>query len=362
MRNAAEISLVVIVFLFGLIVITQIQDVLVLFFLSLFLAAVMEPGVVGLQSIGIRMNFGILLHYAAFIGLIAFFLIAFIPIIADQLLHIGVLTSRHLGEFLVHPAVSLPFVSDALNNQLTGWAQSVLQNLSIERLPDALMRIGASLSPVAGGSLGLIVAIAGSLARFIADVVIVFLFTFFLLTGKNRHYAWIRGFFPLCHQTYIDAKVRSVHQKLSQWVRGQLLLCLCIGCLTYIVLIILQVPYALTLSILAGVMEAVPYVGPFFAGVPAVLIAMGQGGITWGFIVGFAYYSIQFLENNFIVPVVMKHSVDLSAVAVLFALLLGVSFPSIVHPILGILLSIPIAAILSIFLEDLQGKDRQEEF
>ena len=86
----------------------------------------------------------------------------------------------------------------------------------------------------------------------------------------------------------------------------------------------------------------------------AVLIALVSGGVIWGLIVVAVYYGIQWSENNIVVPIVFKHAVNLSSVGIMFAMLVGISFPSIVHPILGILLSIPVASIVSIFLDDLR--------
>ena len=140
--------------------------------------------------------------------------------------------------------------------------------------------------------------------------------------------------------------------KIGQWARGQLLLCLSIGFLVFLALIILRMPYALTLAILAGFTEFIPVVGPFIAAVPAVLIALTQEGFIWALVLAVVYYIIQWCENNLLVPLIMKRAVGLSPVAIIFAMLVGVSFPSVIHPVLGIILSIPTTTIIALFLED----------
>ena len=62
-------------------------------------------------------------------------------------------------------------------------------------------------------------------------------------------------------------------------------------------------------------------------------------------------------ENNFLVPLIMKRAVGLSPIAIIFAMLVGISFPDIIHPILGILLAIPTTTIIAVFLEDARDKE-----
>jgi len=122
----------------------------------------------------------------------------------------------------------------------------------------------------------------------------------------------------------------------------------------------LGMPYALTLAVLAGFTEFIPYVGPFIAAVPSLLIALSQWGFTWALIVALCYYAVQWSENNLIVPFVMRRAVDVSPVAIIFAMLAGVSFPSVLHPVPGIPLPIPAASIITIFLDDLRRKSGKE--
>jgi predicted PurR-regulated permease PerM len=134
-----------------------------------------------------------------------------------------------------------------------------------------------------------------------------------------------------------------------------------IGILVFVALLILGVPYAVTLALVAGVTEFIPIIGPLIAAVPAVLIAGSQHGFIFALIVAGVYYSIQWCENNLLVPIIMKRAVGLSPIAVTIAMLVGVSFPSIINPILGIILSIPITTIVALFLEDWRDMRLQKE-
>ena len=128
---------------------------------------------------------------------------------------------------------------------------------------------------------------------------------------------------------------------------------LAIGLLVFVALNILGMgEYAATLAVLAAMTEFIPYVGPFIAAVPTVIIALSEGGVVWALIVLGVYYIIQWCENNLLVPLIMKRAVGLSPIAIMFAMLVGVSFPTIVHPILGLLLAVPAITIIAIFLDD----------
>jgi predicted PurR-regulated permease PerM len=133
---------------------------------------------------------------------------------------------------------------------------------------------------------------------------------------------------------------------------------LIIGILTYITLTIAGVHYAVTLAIFAGFCELLPYVGPFLALVPAVILALSQGGPLFMLVVIAIYVGIQQLENNVIVPLVMKKAVGLSPVIIMFAMLVGTSFPKTINPVVGIIISLPIATAISVFVSDYTARKK----
>jgi predicted PurR-regulated permease PerM len=331
-----------------------LREVILLLFLGLFVAIIVDPGVQALKRWGAPESLAILFQYAVFLGCAAILVVSLIPIIAEQLTALAALTATQLGDFLKHPYVTLPYVSPGLNVQLTHLAQTTLEHLSIERLPDALHRLSTYLTTLAAGGLQFATGVAGSVFTFLLDLIVVLLFAFFLETERTSVTAWVTPFLSPRSRAYVEHKASLIHHRLAQWAKGQLVLCLVIGVMVYIMLLILQVPYALTLAILAAFTEFIPYVGPLIAAVPGILVAVAQHGFAWGLIVAVAYYAVQWSENNIIVPIIMKHATNLSAVAIMFAMLVAVSFPSFIHPILGILLSIPVTSIIAIFLEDLR--------
>jgi predicted PurR-regulated permease PerM len=114
---------------------------------------------------------------------------------------------------------------------------------------------------------------------------------------------------------------------------------------------ILGLSDAMVLGLIAGVFEAIPFLGPTFATVPALLLAIGKGGMTplW---VLLAYILVQALENNVILPLIMSRGMKLHAVAVIFSMLLCIA----AFGALGVLIAAPLASIVKIIHEELFRK------
>jgi len=342
----------------GAFAIYHLRDKIILLLLGAFVAAVIDPGVGALERRGFPRGISVLLHYVVALFIMFFLLFSLIPIIATQLQEIALFISTEADSFLANPQISVPLLSSELNHRLTILTQTTLQNLSITEFSDALKQTGQTLSSAAQGSVLFAAKLAGSVARFLINLIIVLVLGFFIQIEKEKILGWIMSFMPENYRHYMNSKSEAMHMKIGQWARGELLLMLSVATLTFIALIILRMPYALTLAVLAGFCEFIPAVGPFIAGVPAVIIALSQGGFVWALIVAGVYYVIQWCENNLLVPLIMKRAVGLSPVAILFAMMVGLSFPNTIHPVLGIMLAIPLTTILTLFLEDWQKMHR----
>ncbi|TSC79180.1 MAG: hypothetical protein G01um101425_817 [Candidatus Peregrinibacteria bacterium Gr01-1014_25] len=334
----------------------MVRDTIMLLLLGFFLAAIIDPGVRSLERRGVPRGLAILVQYAVALVLILFLLLSLTPILAQQITGIAQMVSERLDRFLVNPQIAIPLLPPDLNMRFTELARGTLQNLSIEHFADVLAQWGQNLSSVAQGSFVFATRVAGSVVGFIVQTIVVLVLAFFIQIEKERVRVWLRGFLPEDRRGYFDAKIEAALGKIGQWARGQLILGLVVGLLVFVALAILGIPYALTLAVLAGFTEFIPYIGPFIAAVPAVLIALTEGGFLWALVVMGIYYVIQWCENNLLVPLIMKRAVGLSPIAIMVAMLVGISFPGVVHPILGILLAIPFTTIVALFLEDLRQR------
>ncbi len=165
--------------------------------------------------------------------------------------------------------------------------------------------------------------------------------------------SFFEKFIPSDYREYVMTKLTIMKTKVNHWVKGQVTLMFVIGVGFYIGLWLIHifvgpVQYKETISVVAGILEVVPFIGPILTALFALLIAVNQG---FGVFLSVLILSvlIQNLENNFIVPVVMKKAVGVSSLVIFICLLIGATF----YGVLGIFLAVPVVAILSVFFEDL---------
>ena len=136
--------------------------------------------------------------------------------------------------------------------------------------------------------------------------------------------------------------------RVGAFVRGQGLLCLAIAVLSFIAYLWIGLPYALVLAVIAGVLELVPYFGPTLGTVPALMAALttDPGKAVWVIV---AAVVIQTLENYLLVPRIMDRAVGVHPVVTLLAV---VAFGSL-FGMMGVILAIPMAAIVQLILDRL---------
>ncbi len=329
-----------------------IRDKILILFLAAFIAIVIDSGVRQLERWHVPRSIAVLLLYIAFLSIAIFLIASLIPIVASQVQEMARTLNQSTDAFLLDPHVQLSFLSDGMNEKLTVLMQETLQSMGIKDRTSALLQFGQNLSTVAQSSLGFAVEIAGSVFNFFVNLILILVLAFFMQLEREKIVDFIRALMPRHYRSYFDAKTDAVYQKITQWFQGQLLLCLSIGVLVFIALLILRMPFALTLALLAAFTEFIPYAGPLIAALPSVFIALSQQGFLWALVVAGIYYIVQSCENNLLVPLIMKHSVGLSPIAIMFGMLVGVSFPDTIHPVVGIILAVPTTAIITIFVQD----------
>lgn len=182
-------------------------------------------------------------------------------------------------------------------------------------------------------------------------IIFLLVITFYLLLERDNLENRISSFF-LGREVRVRKSIVQIEEKLGAWLRGQLLLSFIVGTLAYIGLLLLNIPYALPLAVVAGVLEVVPVIGPIISAIPSILIALTISPIL-GVGVATVYFVIQQLENHLIVPQVMKRAVGLNPLVVILAIAIG----SRLLGFGGALLAVPIAVVLQIIVtEVIEGR------
>jgi predicted PurR-regulated permease PerM len=183
------------------------------------------------------------------------------------------------------------------------------------------------------------------------NLVLVLVLTFFMTVEERALYDFFLSLFPSRYGGYISTRMEAIKEKIGHWLRGQLLLSLVAGVLTYVGLLILNVDYALTLSVIAGILMVIPVMGRVFAWIFTLPVVFNQSPLLalW---VSIWYFILFQVENNFLVPYIMNKAVGLSPIITIFAMLVGSQYLGI----LGLVISIPIATSVAIFVKDYMEK------
>lgn len=177
-------------------------------------------------------------------------------------------------------------------------------------------------------------------------------FGFYMLMEENILKKTLSRFLDQKKVLMVVDIVEKAEKRMNAWFWGEILLMTVIGIMTFIGLSVTGMKYVLALSVLAGLLEVVPNIGPIISLVPAFLI-----GISHSYFLGFSmialYFIIQQLENHLIVPLVMKRAVGLSPIITLIMLVVGGKLAGI----LGVLLAVPTALLLeTVLLEVLKNQ------
>ena len=145
----------------------------------------------------------------------------------------------------------------------------------------------------------------------------------------------------------LNENLSEINQVLSTFVKGAMIDSLIIAFLSSVVLTALQVDYAVIIGLLDGVLNIIPYFGPFFGMLPAFAVAAVTAGPLHGMFAVFGLFVVQQIDANYIYPKVVGGSTGLHPLFVLLSVSLFGSF----FGIGGMLLAVPIAGIVQIFIK-----------
>ncbi len=189
----------------------------------------------------------------------------------------------------------------------------------------------------------------------IANLIIVFVLSFYLSIEDRGIERFIRSVTPIRHEMYALSLWRRVEQKISSWFRGQLMTATILAILTYIGLSILGVPYAFMLSLLALVMGLVPF-GIALAGLISIGVAYLYGDIQTAIWVLVMYVVLQQLENQVLQPLIIRKLTGVPAAVILIALVVAGSL----WGFLGVILAIPLAVTIMELIRDHESRKQVE--
>ncbi|RJO61906.1 AI-2E family transporter [candidate division WS5 bacterium] len=300
-----------------------IRDVLVILGISFILSAALEPVVDKLQK-KFRMPrwAGVLTIYALFIAMLYVFISMVAPILNEQVRNLIANRENY---------------SNDIDRMIASWPAEVQDKVkeAVRAVPDEIRswRVG-DISDRAFG-------IFSGIGSFIAILVI----SAYILSLKNGMKQTVSAFVPESRRELFLKIFGEITRKMSLWFRGQLLLSLTVGVVTFIGLSIMGIPYALILAMIAAFTELIPIIGPILGAIPAVVVALFVSPLM-AVIVGSFYIFVQQLENHILVPQVMRKAVGLNPVIIISSMLIGAKLLGI----LGVILAVPVASSISVII------------
>jgi predicted PurR-regulated permease PerM len=212
--------------------------------------------------------------------------------------------------------------------------------------------IRSSLNNLMHGVAGGFTAMAFNVAQLLVVLVTVFFGVTYTLLNPRPIFGALFSLIPERHHDRAAIIGRRIGVLVPQWAAATLVGMVTIGVLVFLLMWpIFGFMDALVLGIIAGVLEVIPFLGPLLSVVPALLLALGQGGMTPVWVV-VAYMAVQALENNVVLPMVMARGMKLHPVAVLFSVLFCVA----AFGVLGVLVAAPLVAIVAILHDELYRK------
>lgn len=274
-----------------------------------------------------------------------------IALLLSVLLFFGILAGAFwllaptVGEQVGQMRETIPKSIEQLQGWLRerGWGERIL-----EQMPEDPRGVLPEQGSVASGLFGALSSTLG----FLADLLIVFITALFFASNPSLYTHGLAKLFPIRRRTRVLEVLDRCYGTLRQWLVGMLLAMAVIGVSTAVGYSLIGLPLALALGFIAFLFAFVPNIGPWIAGVPAVLIGLTQGGQMALYVI-LVYGAIQMVESYAVTPIIFKRTVDLPpALLLFFQVLLG-----LLQGGLGLLLAAPILAVLMVMVKELYVKD-----
>jgi predicted PurR-regulated permease PerM len=312
--------------------------VLLLFLTAGIIALILNPLVAMVQRARVPRGLAILVVYLAFFATLAF---------------VGTLLANPIADQFSTFRDDVPSIVRSANNRLAD-VQDYFdrKNINIEVKKQGQTALQTLQQRVVGGTDQVVSFGTDLVTRLITAgfaVILVFVLSVYMLIYGERIGALARSVMPPGDGSRDDDFPRRINRAVGGYVRGQLLFSLAMGTGAGLGLYLFGVlgifpdgkTYALGFGAFFGLMELIPYVGPFLGAAPPVLIALFQDPLTavW---VSLLFVALQQIEGHVVAPTVFGHALRINPLLVIFALLFGGEL----FGILGALLALPTAAVL----------------
>ncbi len=317
-----------------------ISDVFMVLIAAIVVASSVEPAIIWFGRFKLKRVPSAIITYVLIVTALVLVIVFFLPRVLDEASsYLNKLPQNMSVSDLWSPVKDAGVIKDGTS--IPGLSSS----FSIKDLTTELKNVVTGTSE---GFLKTAGVIFGGILSFILIVVL----SFYLAVQEDGVGSFLRVVTPTKARAYVVDLWKRSQKKIGFWMQGQLLLGLIVGVLVYLGLMVLGIKHALLLATLAAIFEIIPVFGPILSAIPALLVGAVDGGPSGVFLVLGLYVLIHQFENHLLYPLVVKKIVGISPIVVILALVIGGKLAGV----LGLLLSVPIAAVIMELYNDVERR------
>jgi len=305
------------------------------FLLAIVIAYILNPTVMRMERKGISRGVSILLMYLGVFALLAAFSVFFIPNLISNTKDLMTTLPEIINEY---QTIFNNFVSYI---QSSRWSEDI-KSVLFREIENNAAAAQNYITEILSRSLTTLIGAVS----FISDLFLAMIIAYYFIKDKEFFKSGFLSLVPKKWRNGLIRTGREVNLILANFIQGQLLTALIIGLLETIGLTIIGVKYSFVLGIIGGIANIIPYFGPIIGAIPAVALALIQSPVKalWTALV---FIIVQQLDNSFISPKIIEGRLGLHPVTTILAVLVGSQFLGI----LGMLISVPVAAVLKVLVK-----------
>ncbi len=303
----------------------ELHAIVLLLVVALVFAGTFNPLVEWMERRGLRRIYALTVLFLALLLVTSVLIIFTVPPLLEQLAQIVRDAPHHRDQLIVL----------LQQREFTAPLARAVQNAGLEQ----------GLARLEAGLVGYMPRVFTALGWAVTTLFL----TFYLLADGKRTQGALYAVVPRDYHMRLARILQNLEAIVGGYMRGQLITSVAIGVFTFVLLTLFRVPNALSLALLAAVVDVIPLIGGLLATTPAVLSALSVG-VPAGVVVLVALCIYQEFENRILIPRVYEQTLRLSPATIVLALLAG----GILLGVIGALLSLPIAAGLQMTLEELR--------
>jgi len=346
-RPAAKPIFVVGLTLMAIWIYQQLAGVLGPFLFSIAMAYLLNPLVSWLEKRRLKRTLASLLVLFVFMLGLTILGIFLVPQLVSE-----------IGDLINQTVTALPQVRDWLQNTVLPSLSRLpvdltkLQNALLEDLPDKLQAV---LGTVLRGALNFTATTSAVLGQLLNVILIPVLTYYFLNDGQQLWEQFVLRLFPEERRANVQHKVQIADDMMSGFLRGQVTVMTIVGVLSGVGMAIVGVPYAIFVGLMSGLLNIIPYVGLLISLILTLVVALFTANPFATMIkAAIVFAVVQGLEGSVISPKIVGEKVGLHPMIVILSVLVGAQF----FGFWGLLLAVPVAAIINVFVNQQKTKEQ----